>query len=130
MKVSGRKVSDAFKKMTGGSSSRSWGGTILYSPEPTPTQSTMEYEEEEQYKDMQVEPQAKIIKIDAEDAPYLDLRDHRERQGYAILKNRSFVHTRAFDPDLLIKTGMYEDFSNVWHAVGWDNFVPVEEYGS
>ena len=25
---------------------------------------------------------------------------------------------------------MYEDFSNVWHAIGWDNFVPVEEYGS
>ena len=25
---------------------------------------------------------------------------------------------------------MYEYFSNVWHGVGWDNFVPVEEYGS
>ena len=25
---------------------------------------------------------------------------------------------------------MYEDFSNIWHAIGWDNFVPVEEYGS
>ena len=24
---------------------------------------------------------------------------------------------------------MYEDFSNVWHEIGWDNF-PVEEYGS
>ena len=75
-------------------------------------------------------PQAEMIEIDAEDAPYLDLRDDRERQGYAILKNRSFVHTPAFDPDLLIKTGMYEDFSNVWHAIGWNNFVPVEEYGS
>ena len=29
-----------------------------------------------------------------------------------------------------IKTGMYEDFSNVWHEIGWDNFIPVEEYGS
>ena len=73
----------------------------------------MDYEEEEQYKEMQTEPQAEVIEIDVEDAPYLDLRDDREQQGYAILKNRRFVHTRAFDPDLLIKEGMYEDFSNV-----------------
>ena len=32
--------------------------------------------------------------------------------------------------DFLIKIGMYKDFSNVWHAIGWDNSVPVEEYGS
>ena len=25
---------------------------------------------------------------------------------------------------------MYEDFSNVWHEIGWDNFVLVEDYGS
>ena len=90
----------------------------------------MDYEEEEQYEEMQAEPQAEMIEIDVEDAPYLDLRDDRERQGYAILKNRSFVHTQAFDPDLLIKTGMYEDFSNIWHEIGWENFDPVEEYGS
>ena len=90
----------------------------------------MDYEEEEQYEEMQAKPQAEVIEIDAEDASYLDLRDDRERQGYAILKNRSFVHTRAFDPDLLIKIGMYKDFSNVWNIIGWDNFVPVEEYGS
>ena len=73
----------------------------------------MYYEEEEQYEEMQAEPQAEVIEIDVEDSPYLDLRDDRERQGYVILKNRSFVHTRAFDPDLLIKTGIYEDFFNV-----------------
>ena len=78
----------------------------------------MDYEEEEQYKEMQAELQAEDIEIDAEDAPYLDLRDDRERQGYAILKNKNFVYTRAFDPDLLIKTGMYKDFSNIWHAIG------------
>ena len=38
----------------------------------------MDYEEEEQYEEMQAEPQAKVIEIDAEDAPYLDLRDDRE----------------------------------------------------
>ena len=78
----------------------------------------MDYEEEEQYEEMQTEPQAEMIEIDAEDAPYLDLRDDRERQRYAILKNRSFINTRAFDLDLLIKIGMYKDFSNVWHEIG------------
>ena len=47
----------------------------------------MDYKEEEQYEEMQADPQAEAIEIDAEDAPYLDLRDDRERQGYAILKN-------------------------------------------
>ena len=37
---------------------------------------------------------------------------------------------RAFDPELLMKIGMDVDFLNVWHAIGWDKFVPVEEYGS
>ena len=60
----------------------------------------------------------------------LDLRDDRGRQAYAMIKNRSFGHTRAFDPDLLEKTGMDVDFARVWHAVGWDGFVPVEENGS
>jgi len=78
MKGLGRKVSGAFKKMTGGSSSCSRGGSSSYTPEPTPTPSTMDYEEEEQYEDMQAEPQAEMIEIDAEDAPYLDLRDDHE----------------------------------------------------
>ena len=59
----------------------------------------MDYEEEKQYEEMQAELQTEVIDIDAVDAPYLDLRDDRERQGYAIFKNRSF--------DLLIKIGMY-----------------------
>ena len=73
MKGIGRKVSDAFKKMTGGSSSRSRGGSSSYTHEPTPTLSTMDYEGKEQYEEMQAEPQAEVIAIDAEDAPYLDL---------------------------------------------------------
>ena len=53
-----------------------------------PSPSTMDYEEEqEQHDRMQAEPQAKVMEIDEDDAPYLNLRDDRERQGYAILKN-------------------------------------------
>ena len=69
------------------------------------------------------------MEIDEDDAPYLDLWDDRKRQAYAMIKNRSFGHTKAFDPDLLEKIGMDVDFARVWHAVGWDGFVPVEENG-
>ena len=58
------------------------------------------------------------------------MRDDRGRQAYAMIMHRSFGHTRAFDPDLLEKTGMDIDFARVWHAIGWDSFVPVEENGS
>ena len=47
-----------------------------------------------------------------------------------MIKNRSFGHTRAFDLDLLEKIGMDVDFARVWHAFGWDGFVPIEEIGS
>ena len=87
-------------------------------------------EQEEQFEEQATEPQADDMKIDEDDAPYLYLRDNCERQAYAMIKNRSFGHTKAFDPDLLEKTGMDVDFARVWHAVGWDDFVPVEENGS
>jgi hypothetical protein len=47
-----------------------------------------------------------------------------------MLKNRTFNHTRGFDDDLLEKTGMDEDFANVWKAVGWSTFANVTEMGS
>ena len=70
------------------------------------------------------------MEIDEDDAPYLDLRGDSERQAYTMIKHRSFGHTRVFDPELLEKTGMDIDFARVWHVVGWDGFVPVEENGS
>ena len=35
----------------------------------TPTRSTMDYEVEGQYEEMEAEPQAEVIEIDVEDAP-------------------------------------------------------------
>jgi hypothetical protein len=93
----------------------------------------MDYEQDEQDKLMEeqaAEPQAEDMEIDDEDASYLDLRNDRERQAYAMIKCRIFGYTRTFDLDLLEKIGMDIDFTNVWHAVGWDGFVPVEENGS
>ena len=75
-------------------------------------------EQEEQFEEQAVEPQAEDMEIDEDDAPYLDLQADHERQAYAMINNRSFGHTRAFDPDLdlLEKTGMDVDFARVWHA--------------
>jgi len=87
-------------------------------------------EQEEQIKEQAEELQAEDMEIDEDDAPYLDLQDDCEHQAYSMIKNRSFGHTKAFDSDLLEKTGMDVDFARVWHAVGWDDFVPVEENGS
>ena len=87
-------------------------------------------EQEEQIEEQAEEPQAEDMQIDEDDAPYLVLRDDCECQAYAMIKHRSFGHTRAFDPDLLDKIGMNVDFARVWHEVGWDGFVPVEENGS
>ena len=70
------------------------------------------------------------MKIYDDDVLHLNLQDDRERQAYAMLKHRSFGHTKAFDPDLLEKTGMGIDFARVWHAVGWDAFAPIEENSS
>ena len=87
-------------------------------------------EQEEQYEEQAIEPQAEDMEIDEDDASYLDLHDDRERHAYTMIKYRSFGHTRAFDPDLLGKTDMDVDFACVWHAVGWDGFVPVSSPSS
>ena len=84
----------------------------------------------EQFEEQAAELQAEDMEIDEDDAPYLDLHDDRERQAYAMIKKRSCGHTKAFDPDLLEKIDMDVGFARVWHAVGWDDFVPVEENGS
>ena len=39
-------------------------------------------EQEEQYEEVQAEPQAEAMEIDEDDAPYLDLRDVRERSNW------------------------------------------------
>ena len=117
MKGAGCKLTKAFKRMTRLGSSRSRDeSSSCQSPEPTPTPTTKDYEQDEQ--------------DEQDDAPYLDLRDDHKRQAYAMIKHRSFGHTRTFDPELLEKTGMDVDFARVWHAVGWDDFVPIEENGS
>ena len=121
MKGVGRKLFGALKRMTRSSSSHLRGkSSSCHSPEPTSTPTTVydeQDEQEEQIEEQAEESQAEDIEIDEDDTPYLDLHDNRERQAYAMIKHRSFGHTRAFDLDLLEKTGMDVDFAHVWHVV-------------
>ena len=91
----------------------------------------MDYEDEqEEQAEPQVEPHAEDVDMDDEDLAYLNLHGECERQAYALIKNRRFGHTKTFDPELLAKIGMDVDFANVWSALGWDGFAPVEEFCS
>ena len=82
------------------------------------------YKEEEE----QAEPQ--VVEVSIADATFVDLRDDRERQAYALLKDRVFSNTMAFNLNLLEKIGMDSEFVSIWHALGWEEFFPVHELGS
>ena len=61
-----------------------------HSPEPASTPTTMDYEQdeqEEQIEEQAEEPQAEDMEIYEDDAPYLNLRDDREHQAYAMIKH-------------------------------------------
>ena len=77
--------------MMGLGSSRSRGeSSSHHSSEPAPTLTTMDYkqdEQEEQFEEQAAELQSEDMEIDEDDASYLDLRDDRERQAYAMIKN-------------------------------------------
>ena len=51
----------------------------------------------------------------------------RELQAYNLIKNREFIHTPAYDPDLLQKIGMGTEFATIWKVVGWENVATINE---
>ena len=51
-------------------------------------------------------------------------------QAYNLIKNREFIHTPAYDPELLQKIGMDTEFTTIWKAIGWENVAPIDELGS
>ena len=67
---------------------------------------------------------------EGDDDPHLGLEGDQEMQAYNLIKNREFIHTPAYDPDLLQKIGMDTEFTTIWKAIGWENVAPVDEQGS
>jgi hypothetical protein len=90
--------------------------------------------EPEETSSQQHEPQVHEQQPKEEEETYddshLDIRGDHEFQGYSMLKDCRFRHTRIFDLELLQKTGMDIDFANVWKTVGWMDFVNISELGS
>jgi hypothetical protein len=66
----------------------------------------------------------------AVDAAFIDLRSDRERQAYALVKDRVFANTKELNPNLLEKRGMDTEFDSVSQTLGWEDLVPVQEVGS
>ena len=48
-----------------------------------------------------------------DNAAHLDLEGDRETQAYNLIKNCKFVHTPAYDPNLLQKIGMDIEFTTI-----------------
>ena len=44
------------------------------------------------------------------------------------IRNRVFEHTKVFDPLLLKKTGMDEEFNTVFTTMGWENFWKLADH--
>ena len=51
-------------------------------------------------------------------------------QAYALIKDRSFGHTSAYDSNFLEKICIDVDFLAVWKTVGWEDVPLVWEEGS
>ena len=52
----------------------------------------------------------------------IELRTDYEREAFNLPKNRTYVYTKVFDPDLLTHSSMGEEFQAVFQAIGWGNF--------
>jgi hypothetical protein len=106
----GKSITGAIKKITGLSSRRSYGSlSMRYTEhEDCPMhedEETMPTEEEEQEQEQPME--------EGDDDPHLDLEGEWEMQVYDLIKNREFIHTLAYDPNLLEKIGMETEFATI-----------------
>jgi hypothetical protein len=68
--------------------------------------------------------------VHAVDTTFFNLRSDRERQAYTLIMDRVFANTKEFDPHLLDKTSIDSEVNSIWQALGWEDFVLVQEVGS
>jgi len=121
----GRKLSNVLKKAMGASSSRSRGSSSMRHTEPKESP----IHEDEKTVPMEEEQQEQLME-EGDNDPYLDLEGEWEMQAYNHVKNREFIHTLEYDPDLLEKIGMNTEFTTIWKVIGWENIAPIDEQGS
>ena len=120
-----RKLSGAFKKAVGASSSRSLRSSSVRYTEPK--ENPMHEDEETKPTVVQEDQEQEQPMEEGDNDPHLDLEGEWEMQAYNLIMNREFVHTPAYHPDLLQKIGMDIEFATIWKAVGWENVASVDE---
>jgi hypothetical protein len=84
--------------------------------------------EEEETKPAEEEQEQEMEECD--DDPHLDLEGDWEMQAYNHVKDSEFIHTPAYDPELLEIIGMDTEFTTIWKVIGWENIAPIDEQGS
>ena len=61
---------------------------------------------------------------------HIHWRNKQEKNAFRKLRTKRFVHTTAYDLNLLQATGMDVEFDLVFRAVGWEGVWNVVEQGS
>ncbi|WVZ63741.1 hypothetical protein U9M48_013349 [Paspalum notatum var. saurae] len=56
-------------------------------------------------------------------------RSQDEAKALRSLKQKTYALTKFFDEDLLVDTGMREEFNEMFQAIGWSDFVEILEGG-
>ncbi|WVZ58722.1 hypothetical protein U9M48_008962 [Paspalum notatum var. saurae] len=56
-------------------------------------------------------------------------RGQDEAKALRLLNQKSYALIRCFDEDLLVDTGMQEEFNEVFQAVSWSDFAEIPEGG-
>ncbi|WVZ93349.1 hypothetical protein U9M48_039336 [Paspalum notatum var. saurae] len=56
-------------------------------------------------------------------------RGQDEAKALRSLNQKNYALTKCFDEDLLVDTGMREEFNKVFQAIGWSDFAEIPEGG-
>jgi hypothetical protein len=108
-----RKVIGVLKKVMGVNSSRSCGSSSTHH---TALKKSPMHEEEETVPTEDEEEQEQEME-EGDDDPHLDLEGAQEMKAYNLVKDREFIHTPAFDPDLLGKICIDIEFTTIWRTL-------------
>ncbi|WVZ84499.1 hypothetical protein U9M48_031528 [Paspalum notatum var. saurae] len=54
-------------------------------------------------------------------------RGQDEAKALRSLNQKTYALNKCFDDDLLVDTGMWEEFNEVFQAIGWSDFAEIPE---
>jgi hypothetical protein len=127
LKNIGKKVRGAFS----GSSSRHSHGTMSSVEEYSshhglPSETHEEQEHEAMPQQTPLNEEAAPLRMQDIETGLLLTVEEMEKLNH--LRHREFKHTKVIDPKFLKDTGMYEEFFDVFAAIGWGEFWDFSEH--